>query len=114
RVLLTGDTHKQLPDHYREKTRRLGRVRLVNIEGSVALFEFACERPAKWESLKAGYEEALDAFEDGRQREASQILGSLLVEHPDDGPSLILLSRVVETLMDEGADRSTVWELPGK
>jgi hypothetical protein len=42
------------------------------------------------------------------------VLGNLLAENPGDGPSLVLLSRAVNQLIEEVADFSPVWELPGK
>jgi hypothetical protein len=34
--------------------------------------------------------------------------------HPGDGPSLVLLARAVQTLVEDPKDFDPVWVLPGK
>jgi hypothetical protein len=41
-------------------------------------------------------------------------LGNVLVEYPNDGPSLVLMSRAVESMLTDGAAFDPVWTLPGK
>ena len=53
----------------------------------------------------------------GSFNRASAVLGDLLVRFPEDGPSLMLMSRVVDAMLgkkDEGEVFDSVWELPGK
>ena len=45
---------------------------------------------------------------------AIRILGNLLAERPDDGPSLVLLSRAVDCMVEDRAEFDPVWKLPGK
>ena len=46
-------------------------------------------------------------------RTAVVLLGRLLSEFPEDGPSLVLNARVLEAHLS-GRDYDPIWELPGK
>ena len=60
------------------------------------------------------YESALTRFEARDFGGAAQILGNLLPAHQADGPTLVLLSRVVDCLIEEPAVFDPVWRLTGK
>lgn len=112
RLLVTRATIDQLGSEV--PSRRLGLVRMVNIGDPVDLFELSTpgSRPA-WETLRVGYETALADFEAKQFRQAARILGNLVLDHAEDGPSLVLLSRVVNCLIDpETFD--PVYVAPGK
>ena len=72
-----------------------------------------CAGTPAWQNLKSQYEEALGQFEAGNYPQAVGILGNLVTQNIDDGPTRVLLARVVEALGNE-SHRDTVWELPGK
>ncbi|MFM8985225.1 MAG: adenylate/guanylate cyclase domain-containing protein [Planctomycetia bacterium] len=111
-AIVTGPTRRLLDDSF--LTRRLCRVRVVNIVEPVDLFELDCGgEPANRERF-AHYEDALAAFDAGEFSKAAKILGNLLAAFPGDGPSLVLLSRAVDCMIREPRDFSPVWELPGK
>jgi len=110
-LLITEATRQRLDDSF--VGRRLCRVRVVNIEQPVALFELAAPGQRDWPQLQAGYEKALTEFERGDSRRAAASLGQLLGTFPDDGPSLILLARAANAIVQEAAF-DPVWELPGK
>jgi adenylate cyclase len=112
RAIITGATHAGLERGF--PTRRLGQVRVMNIGEPVQLFEVAPQQQSNWISLCEGFEEALQAFERRDFRQAARSAGDLLVKHPGDGPSLVLLSRAVNCLVTEQEVVDTVWELPGK
>lgn len=111
-VLVTAATHARLDDSF--TTRKLCKVRVVNIAESVDLYELRPSADAGWESLRKNYELALNDFESMDFRQAASRLGSILAEHPDDGPSLVLLSRVIELIINSGHGFDAAWELPGK
>jgi len=111
-AIVTGSTRRLLGGSF--LARRLCSVRVVNIVEPVDLFELSLEQTAGREQLFAAYEEALQAFDAGRFAAAAKILGDLLAGSPDDGPALVLLSRAVACMIDEPADFSPVWKLPGK
>jgi adenylate cyclase len=111
-ALVTGSTEKLLDDSF--LTRRLCRVRVVNIVEPVDLFELDYGGQPTARERFAQYEEGLAAFEAGSFSTAAQILGNLLATWPGDGPSLVLLSRSVECIIREPKDFSPVWDLPGK
>lgn len=111
-LLIAGATRRGLDDTL--QPRRLGKVRVKDIAEPVELYELATADRPGWEALKAGYESALDQFERGEFRSSSRILGSLLVDHPQDGPSLVLLARVVNAMVEEADHFDPVWILPSK
>jgi adenylate cyclase len=111
-AIITGFTRRLLDDSF--LTRRLCRVRVVNIVEPVDLFELDCGTEPSVRERFAHYEEALAAFDAGGFSAATKILGNLLAAWPGDGPSLVLLSRAVDCMIREPKDFSAVWELPGK
>lgn len=110
--IITGSTKVLLDDSF--LTRRLCRVRVVNIVEPVELFELDCGSDPRTRERFRHYEDALAAFEAGNFSAAAQALGNLLAAWPADGPSLVLLSRAVDCMIREPQDFSPVWELPGK
>jgi adenylate cyclase len=111
-ALVTGATRAVLGDGF--AVRRLTAARVVNIAAPVDLVELVADPSPDWEALRAGYEAALTAYEAGDCRGAARRLGNLLAEHPEDGPSLLLLARAVNALVATAPPYDPVWELPGK
>lgn len=112
-LLITGSTRDQLGDDL--PTRRLCTVKVNNIEAPVDLHEVVSASVPGWKELVERYEAALRAFETRQFRVAASMLGNLLLEHPGDGPSLLLMSRVVNELINESeGEFDPVWPLPGK
>jgi adenylate cyclase len=114
RVLATGNTIDRLTGPL--NNRRLGQIRVTNIAAPVHIHELApAAEDAAWQRLMREYDHALALFESGEFRKASSVLGSLLEDYPNDGPSLLLMSRAVtELLRHDSARFDPVWELPGK
>ncbi|HWA97459.1 MAG TPA: hypothetical protein VG713_03160, partial [Pirellulales bacterium] len=114
-LLVTAQTRAQLPSSF--ATRRLGSVRLVNIAGSVELYEVV-QPSSMWTKLRDDYERALALFDAGQPAVAADILKGALERSPDDGPTALLLNRCNDTTLppaplgDESSSR--VWTLPGK
>lgn len=108
-VLFTGATQARLSDPF--LTRRLCQVRVKNIMTPVALIELLdtnhCDRERQQQ-----YEAALELFEARKPWEAFRLVSRLVSDDPTDGPSRVLMNRVVD-VMDEH-DYEVVWELPGK
>ena len=111
-ILITGATQQALDPSL--QTRCLARVRVVNIAEPVALYELAVPGRTTWLTLQQDYQQALTEFDRKDFRKVIRTLGNLLVDFPDDGPSLVLLSRAVNFLVVEPDKVDTVWELPGK
>jgi adenylate cyclase len=111
-VLITGDTQACLDPTF--ATRHLCRVRVVNIAQPVDLYELVEPGKIGWSHLQTEYEEAWKCFEKKAFSQAAHLLTKLLVYHPGDGPSLVLLSRIVQCLVEEPANFDVVWDLPGK
>jgi adenylate cyclase len=110
--MITGSTRRLLDDSF--VVRRLCSVQVVNIMEPVDLYELDCAGTDEHRTLFAAYDEARTAFDEGRFAVAARSLGDLLARFPNDGPSLLLLSRAVENMLDEPRDFSPVWRLPGK
>ncbi|MCB1064195.1 MAG: response regulator [Verrucomicrobiae bacterium] len=119
-LLVTGETIEQLATDSDFHRRRLCRVRVQNIREPVELWEIVSQGREGWSGLKDRYEEALAYFENCQFHKASAVLGELLVRFPGDGPSLLLMSRVVDAMLEKGergddtASFNPVWELQGK
>jgi adenylate cyclase len=111
-ILLTAATHGRRAGEF--LTRRLCQVRVVNISEPVDLYELVSDADPGSKTLCARYEAALDEFGRRNFRQAAKILGNVLDEHPDDGPSVVLLSRVVDQLVNPSPAFDPVWDLPGK
>lgn len=111
-LLITGATAALLDDEF--PIRRVCRVRVKNILEPIDLFELTTNASQDWQSLKRRHEEALAAFERHDFHTSARILGNLVAEYPDDGPTLLLLSRAVAALSVDSGDYDTVWSLPNK
>jgi adenylate cyclase len=111
RLLITEATKQALGAGF--ATRRIGQVKVVNIGEPVSLYELAEAGNEKWEAFCLQYESALKEFEDQGFAMASRILGTLVMEDLQDGPSKILLARAVNALVDPETFNS-VWVPPGK
>ena len=94
--------------------RRLCEVRVVNIQQPVPLFELTSGQSTNWTALRDNYEAALLAFNQREFRKSAALLGDLLERFPDDGPSLVLMSRAVQALLDGSEHFDPVWNLQGK
>jgi adenylate cyclase len=112
RLLVTRATRDRLGDEF--GARRVVRVRVVNIEEPVDLYEVEAVGSAERRQFFAEAEAALDALEAGDFHLAVQQAGALLLEHRDDGPLLLTLSRGTNALMQEGRGFDPVWAPPGK
>jgi adenylate cyclase len=113
-LVITGATRAHLATNF--DLRRLSQVRVVNVTEPVHLYELRSpashhSSPAPW---TVRYEEALTAFELGRTQVAASLLAELLAQHPQDGPSLTLMTRVQAQLDEPQSPFDPVWELPGK
>jgi len=113
-ILVAAQTAAKLdPDEF--ALRRLCKLRVVNIAGAVDAYELSGQLCPEQQHLKSSYEEALSAFENADFHVASKLLGSLITQYPDDGPSILLLSRAVNQLAHPSSGEfDPVWELTEK
>jgi adenylate cyclase len=111
-LLITGDTRATLSPAM--PVRYLGKVRLVNIREAVALYEVPTRVGPEWPDLCARFGQGLEHFERKEFQQAAALLGELLATYPNDGPSIVLLSRAVEHLSKDGEAFTADWVLPGK
>jgi len=112
-LLISHSTAEALSDDFSKKNskRKLCQVRVVNIQEPVGLFELT---PCRGSSLYDRYEQALTKFEAGEFKIAASELGQLLDAFPDDGPTLVLLSRVVNAIFSHPEPEHPLWRLDGK
>lgn len=110
RLIVTGETAQGLPSDI--VTRPLCDVQVVNMDVPVRLLEIL--PPETSPNLIQGYTQALKLFENREFRSAAHYAGRLIEEFPGDGPSLVLLSRIVECLISGPPPLHPVWKLPGK
>ena len=112
RLLVTGATREKLGDDF--QARRIGKVEVVNIKEPVQLYELALNDRPDLDAWRTSYETALSWFEEKRFHEAARILGERFTKEQGDGPSLVLLHRAVNYMIEEPVDFNPVWKLPGK
>ena len=94
--------------------RRIATVGVVGINEPITLFQLAYEEAPTWRTMRDKYESSLALFESGDFSGAARQLATLVHEFPDDQPSLILLGRVVEVLIDKSKPVDSVWRLRSK
>jgi len=117
RVVVSGNTVKSAratgPGESALGFRRLARVRVVNIDEPIDLYELVAGPDARWCQLRDRYQEALDALERQEFFLATKHLGNLVADVPEDGPTQILLSRAVNAMVHPH-DFDAVWTLSSK
>jgi adenylate cyclase len=111
-LLLTGATQARLDASF--VSRRLARVRVVNIAEPVDLYELSPADRPNWPQAKTEYEKALALFEKKEFLLSARTLGNWRAQAPDDGPALILLHRAIQCEVEEPDPFDPVWQLPGK
>lgn len=109
-LLVTGKTSRQLPEHILR--RKLCDVQVVNVDEPVELFELVT--PEIPDQLLQEYKKSLHAFENGELRTAAHLTARLLEAYPEDGPSLVLLSRAVQAMVHGTDPEHPVWRLAAK
>ena len=111
-LLVTRATREQLGDDF--IARRVVRVRVVNIAEPVDLYEVESAGLEMRRQFFAESEAALEELESANFALAASRAGKLLLEHPYDGPLLLLLSRASTALVQSDRVFDPVWEPPGK
>jgi adenylate cyclase len=100
-ILLTAATQARLSGDF--ATRRISKVKLVNLTQPVDVYELQPDPDDAWHGLRQGYEEALAQFEKRAMGKAAEALGSLVSQYPEDRPSLLLFRRAGELMMSSEA-----------
>lgn len=94
-------------------TRRLCSVEVVNVQEPVGLYELVSDSQHSISAVRK-YENALSLFENQQLSEATAELADLLSVNPVDGPALLLMSKIVEVLINKNVAFNPVIKLPGK
>jgi adenylate cyclase len=110
--LITGETLEKLPAG--ASVRRLARVRPVNIDHAIDLYEIVAKPPADWDERCARYNEALAALEQEDLEQAARCAERLAADYPDDAAAAALGKRVLAADRQGLSGDTTVWQLPGK
>jgi adenylate cyclase len=114
-VLVSEATQRQLSSSF--ITRRLCRVRVVGIQGDVAIYELhAAPGAADWLELREQYERSLEEFEAGTLDNAQQSLRTLLgdARFQHDRASRVLLENVKSAMQRTETEHSPIIELSSK
>ncbi|MEY3172220.1 MAG: Adenylate cyclase 2 [Planctomycetota bacterium] len=111
RILISRATADKLEANFVH--RKVCDARVVNIREPVSLHEL-CEQAPQASELNTAYQQALRLFEASDFASAARTLTELLVRFPKDGPTLVLLSRVVNALVDGKPEEHPVWNLTRK
>ncbi len=94
--------------------RRLAVVRAVGIQEPVTLYELKAAAGEEWRQMSMRYESALTSYEKADLTGAARQLASLVHDHPDDNPSVVLLGRVVDALTRRDQNVDPVWTMDSK
>ena len=107
-TLMDAETAKCLPPDLLK--RRLCKAKVVGLDGELDLFELMPESSDHNAEVAIAYASALELYESGQHfREAVRAFGELVQRFPADGPSLIMLVRAVNELVDPSPAFSSVW-----
>lgn len=94
--------------------RRLAMVRVVGINEPVGLYELKAGADEDWRQMAHRYESALSSFDKSDLTGAARQLASLVYDHPEDNPSVVLLGRVVDGLTRREEQIDPVWVMDSK
>lgn len=109
--LITESTLAALPDVV---ARRLARVRVVNIQHTVDLYQVVAAPPPDWQARCDQYDEALQALEREDLRQAHKLATKLARDFGADDAVSSLLSRIRAAQVPAHGTNTSIWELPGK
>ena len=110
--LITGSTLAALEAP--PPNRRLAKVRVVNIEQPVDLYEMVCRPPTAWQERCDRYRDALVALENRDVGTAERLARALAAQYPEDTAATALERRAAEAQADGPGFDTAVWDLPGK
>jgi len=110
--LVTGSTLASLESP--PTNRRLARVRVVNIEQPIDLYELSCAPPENWIARCERYAQALQSLESRDLGTAAELAAKLAAEFPEDAAASALACRVGEAQQAESTSDTSIWCLPGK
>jgi adenylate cyclase len=110
--LVTGSTLAALSDP--PPSRRLARVRVINIEQPLEVHELVANPPADWASHCARYQEILDAMEAKNLNLAGDLVLRMCEDYPKDAAVMALSQRIAEARVAQPTADSAIWHLPGK
>jgi adenylate cyclase len=110
--IITGTTLKALPAGV--SVRRLARVRAVNIEHPIDLYQIVAAPPQDWDERCRRYHEALTALERDERTAAIELAAKLADDFPHDPAALALRRRAGDVAEHLAVGDTSVWQLPGK
>ncbi len=111
-LLVTRDVIDEIRGSDKFVYRRVCKVRVVNIQEPIDLFEVHRSGDEQRRDLFSGTDRALEQLEAKNFGEAASAASQLLLKHRGDGPLLLILSRAAEMLRDADRPFSLAWE-PG-
>lgn len=112
-TLMDAETASCLPADLLK--RRLCKAKVVGLDGELDLYELMPESSSENAELAVAYGNALELYESGKYfREAVRAFGELVQRFPSDGPSLIMLVRAVNELVEPSPTFSPVWHARSK
>jgi adenylate cyclase len=110
--LMTGTTLAALSQPL--TSRRLARVKVVNIEQPLELNELISNPSADWKIRCERYQEILDALETKNLTLAGELAEKICKDFPKDGAAVALAHRIAEVPTAHSTADSAIWQLPGK
>ena len=108
-TVITGSTSQLV--NGKGCSRRLGGVRLTEVEGVLQLHQFKGSESQNGDRLRALYETALVAFEDGEFGDCIRSVSQVLQSTPDDVPSLRLQQLAGRAYANGAVPTSWIWNM---
>jgi adenylate cyclase len=111
-MLITDATRQQLGSEFH--SRRIRKVRVVNIETPIDLHEVWLGEDSEREQAAKTYEAALASLEKGEFRDASRAVAELIRQVEPEGPALVLAAQALQFATNPDLTFTPEWTLPGK
>ncbi len=111
-ALIAEATSRAIADQFDQ--RHLAVIRPMGISEPIGIHELKCNATDQWRSMASRYESAHTCFASNELTAAARQLASLIDDHPEDDPSIVLLGRVVEGLTRHQETVDSVWTLDSK
>ncbi|EMI55875.1 adenylate/guanylate cyclase [Rhodopirellula sallentina SM41] len=94
--------------------RRIAEVQPVGVTSHLLIHQLSSDPNIGWVEMRDRYEQALNAYCQGRSTQAAAELIDLVAAFPEDEPSLLLLQRVVDSIAAKESKIDTVIRLQRK
>jgi adenylate cyclase len=115
KILISESTYQRVRNCF--LAREIDKIRVKGRTQPVTIYELisSISESASFQPLLSAYTEALECYRAQHWQEAAEKLRAILLDHPDDGPSHVLLDRCLEFLVESPSENwDGVYEMKSK